>query len=144
MAVDPRHRIAGPERGEAEEGAEDVADTDDEEGEKPSKISGFVLEFDAARKIAQGLGIHLDKSPSVVEVKGDKARLLPVAERTKYLFGKEVIRRTDHEEKAQEEGHPAHPLRGAQGGRRRREHREAANSRPRRPARPSSTGSTRP
>ena len=43
---------------------------------KPAKISGFVLEFDAARKIAQGLGIHLEKSPSIVEVKGDKARLL--------------------------------------------------------------------
>ena len=49
-----------------------------------------MLEFDAARKIAQGLGIHLEKSPSIVEVKGDKARLLPVAERTKYLFGKEA------------------------------------------------------
>ncbi len=69
---------------------EDEADTDDEEAEKPSKVSGFVLEFDAARKIAQGLGIHLEKSPSIVEVKGDKARLLPVAERTKYLFGKEA------------------------------------------------------
>ena len=57
------------------------------------KVSGFVLEFDAARKIAQGLGIHLEKSPSIVEVKGDKARLLPVAERTKYLFGKEAATR---------------------------------------------------
>ena len=56
---------------------------------KTAKVSGFVLEFDAARKIAQGLGIHLEKIPSVVEVKGDKARLLPVAERTKYLFGKD-------------------------------------------------------
>ena len=64
--------------------------TEDEEEVKPSKVSGFVLEFDAARKIAQGLGIHLEKSPSIVEVKGDKARLLPVAERTKYLFGKEA------------------------------------------------------
>ena len=75
----------------AEEGTDDDTDTEGEEGEKPSKISGFVLEFDAARKIAQGLGIHLDKSPSIVEVKGDKARLLPVAERTKYLFGKEAV-----------------------------------------------------
>ncbi|MFI5460625.1 MAG: DUF1156 domain-containing protein [Isosphaerales bacterium] len=71
----------------AEECEEDTADAGDEEGEKPTKVSGFVLEFDAARKIAQGLGIHLEKSPSIVEVKGDKARLLPVAERTKYLFG---------------------------------------------------------
>jgi adenine-specific DNA methylase len=74
----------------AQEGTEDDTDAEDEEREKPSKVSGFVLEFDAARKIAQGLGIHLDKSPSIVEVKGDKARLLPVAERTKYLFGKEA------------------------------------------------------
>ena len=50
--------------------------------------SGFVLEYDAARKIAQGLGIHLEKSESIVEVKGDKARLLQVGERTGYLFGK--------------------------------------------------------
>ena len=54
--------------------------------------SGYVLEFDAARKIAQGLGIHLEKSESIVEVKGDKARLLPVAERTQYLFGKDAVR----------------------------------------------------
>lgn len=50
---------------------------------------GYTIEFDAARKIAQGLGIHLEKALSVVEVKGDKARLLPVAERTRYLFGKD-------------------------------------------------------
>jgi putative DNA methylase len=77
--------------GSAEEDAEEEAGEDNEEAEKPSKVSGFVLEFDAARKIAQGLGIHLEKSPSIVEVKGDKARLLPVAERTKYLFGKQAV-----------------------------------------------------
>ena len=86
---------AAPDRngnGSAEEGTEEEADdAGDDEGEKQAKTSGFVLEFDAARKIAQGLGIHLDKSPSIVEVKGDKARLLPVAERTKYLFGKEAV-----------------------------------------------------
>jgi len=53
------------------------------------KSTGYVLEFDAARKIAQGLGIHLEKSDSFVEVKGDKARLLPVAERAGRLFGKD-------------------------------------------------------
>jgi len=70
--------------------AEDEGEDEDTEGEaKPASVSGFVLEFDAARKIAQGLGIHLEKTPSVVEVKGDKARLVPVAERTRYLFGKD-------------------------------------------------------
>jgi hypothetical protein len=62
-------------------------DEDDETG-KGKTTSGYVLEFDAARKIAQGLGIHLERSESIVEVKGDKARLLPVSERTKHLFGK--------------------------------------------------------
>lgn len=61
----------------------------DEADSKASKMSGFVLEYDAARKIAQGLGADLENLTHLVEVKGDKARLLPVSERTKYLFGKE-------------------------------------------------------
>ncbi len=65
-------------------------DEDDEETpSKSSKTNGYVLEFDAARKIAQGLGAHLENLNRLVEVKGDKARLLPVSERTHYLFGKE-------------------------------------------------------
>lgn len=76
---------------EAVEASDDAADVDSETDDataKGSKGSGYVLEFDAARKIAQGLGVHLEKSESVVEVKGDKARLLSVAERTRHLFGK--------------------------------------------------------
>src|SRR5512142_1296454 len=61
------------------------------EWEKPFDIphSAFTLEYDAARKIAQGLGAHLERLPHLVEVKGEKARLLPVAERAKHLFGKD-------------------------------------------------------
>jgi putative DNA methylase len=72
------------------ENAED-ADTDDESegGTKKPKASGFVLEYDAARKIAQGLGAHLEDLSSLVEVSGDQARLLPVGERARHLFGKE-------------------------------------------------------
>ena len=68
----------------------DAAEDADEEEEsaKPKVTTGYALEYDAARKIAQGLGIHLERSQSIVEVKGDKARLLPVSERTRYLFGK--------------------------------------------------------
>ena len=62
---------------------------DDETSSKTSKTGGFVLEFDAARKIAQGLGVHLEQLTRLVEVKGSTARLLPVSERTSYLFGKE-------------------------------------------------------
>jgi putative DNA methylase len=53
-----------------------------------SKVSGFVLEYDAARKIAQGLGAHLEQLSSLIELKGATARLLPVAERTRSLFQK--------------------------------------------------------
>jgi len=55
----------------------------------PVKKGGFVLEFDAARKIAQGLGAHLEDLASLVAVEGETARLLPVAERARALFGKD-------------------------------------------------------
>jgi putative DNA methylase len=51
--------------------------------------TGYILEYDAARKIAQGLGAHLEQLGNLVEIKGDKAILLPVSERNRYLFGKE-------------------------------------------------------
>jgi putative DNA methylase len=68
----------------------DEQDTDDEEPEtKKPKAGGFRLEYDAARKIAQGLGAVLENLPHLVELKGEEARLLPVAERTRHLFGKD-------------------------------------------------------
>jgi putative DNA methylase len=72
--------------------AEDTAETDAEEGNgaKSAKTAGFTLEYDAARKIAQGLGVHLEKAISIVEVKGESARLLSVAERTRHLLGKDA------------------------------------------------------
>ncbi len=60
-----------------------------DESEKKVQKPGFSLEFDAANKIAKGLGIYLEKLNSVVEIMGDEARLLSVAERTQSLFGKE-------------------------------------------------------
>lgn len=68
---------------------EETDDDDDDEAPETGKPkAGFHLEFDAARKIAQGLGAKLDELAHVVEVKGDRARLLAVVERTKYLFGR--------------------------------------------------------
>ena len=66
-----------------------VDDEDDEEKSSKAKLTGYTLEYDAARKIAQGLGAHLEGLRTLIEVKGAKARLLPVSERTKALFGKE-------------------------------------------------------
>lgn len=76
------------------------ADEEDEtaEGEDDDQTGGssrggsagvYSLEYDAARKIAQGLGAHLDKLAGMVEVKGESARLLSVSERTRALFGKD-------------------------------------------------------
>jgi len=79
----------GTKNAESEDTEDDVGE-EDESTKIIVKALGFALEFDAARKIAQGLGIHLEKSESIVEVKGDKARLLSVGERTPYLFGKEA------------------------------------------------------
>lgn len=73
------------------EASTDDEDAEDEDASKTSKgatLAGFALEYDAARKIAQGLGAHLEDLTSLVEVKGETARLLPVAERTRALFGK--------------------------------------------------------
>lgn len=85
--------LIAPSGAEATAGNEADRDGYDESSEEDgkttkAKASGYVLEFDAARKIAVGLGANLDKLSHVVEVDKDKARLLPVVERTKYLFGK--------------------------------------------------------
>lgn len=77
----------GDTNGTEGEAGEDDAGDDEEGSGKKGGGGGFVLEYDAARKIAQGLGAHLEDLSSLVEVGGETARLLPVAERTKALFG---------------------------------------------------------
>ena len=76
------------QRHRGQSGEEDRRD-DEEGGGKKGGGGGFVLEFDAARKIAQGLGAHLEDLASLVDVAGETARLLPVAERASHLFGKD-------------------------------------------------------
>ena len=73
-----------------DDGGEEVAPDGNEggTGKAGANKTGYTLEYDAARKIAQGLGANLEQLADVVEVKGDKARLLAVAERTRILFGK--------------------------------------------------------
>lgn len=74
----------------APEESDDAEETnEDDESPKAKPGGGFSLEYDAARKIAQGLGAHLEDLRALVEIKGDQARLLPVSERTAHLFGKE-------------------------------------------------------
>ncbi len=85
--------LAAPTTG-ATAGSSDAEDDEPAEVEEEptpgstGKTAGYAMEYDAARKIAQGLGAHLEKLANVIEVKGDKARLLPVGERAQSLFGK--------------------------------------------------------
>lgn len=65
-------------------------DRSDGEPESAGAAHSYSMEFDAARKIAQGLGIHLEKATTVVQVVGGEARLLSVAERARYLFGRDA------------------------------------------------------
>ncbi len=69
--------------------ASEVDEEEEEAGTKKAKLSGYMLEYDAARKIAQGLGAHLERLTSLVEVSGETARLLPASERARHLFGKD-------------------------------------------------------
>lgn len=78
--------LAAPISSATSERAE-AHNTVDDEATGANSPPGFSLEYDAARKIAQGLGAHLEALDHVVEVKGQIARLLSVAERTTYLFG---------------------------------------------------------
>jgi putative DNA methylase len=80
--------------GSSTEDSDEESENTDEETPacKGGKLTGgYVLEYDAARKIAQGLGAHLEQLANLIEVSGDKARLLPVSERTDYLFGKQEV-----------------------------------------------------
>ena len=76
----------GNELPEEEDSGGEALD-DEDAPDRSSKGGGFVLEFDAARKIGQGLGADLDTLKSVVEVKGKTSRLLRVSEREPLLFG---------------------------------------------------------
>lgn len=70
------------------EDAEDAEELEDNDAPRPSAPSAvtYTLDYDTARKIGQGIGEVLEKLP-IVELKGDKARLLGVAERRKALLG---------------------------------------------------------
>lgn len=65
-----------------------ASNVEGEENVEKNKPTGFTLEFDAARKIAQGLGADLDELESIITIEKDEATLLPVAQRTEFLFGK--------------------------------------------------------
>jgi hypothetical protein len=82
--------LAGPQPtpDESSAAADAVEEGDDDEEAATAGANGFSLEYDAARKIAQGLGVHMEQLEHVVEINSTTARLLSVSERTGHLFGK--------------------------------------------------------
>ncbi|MBI4814844.1 MAG: DUF1156 domain-containing protein [Deltaproteobacteria bacterium] len=69
--------------------AGEVGDEEEDPGEVEAEAtvsSDFELEFDPARKIAQGLGARLEELTDVVEINGQTARLRNVAERKSLLM----------------------------------------------------------
>jgi putative DNA methylase len=74
----------------AEEPEEALLEDDEEETAGRKAPKGYALPYDDARLIIQGLGAHeyqLRRPGGVLEVKGNTARLLPVAERRRFLIG---------------------------------------------------------
>ncbi len=81
--------------GSPDQAADEVQDAEDEDPQdRPIAVGAYTIEFDAARKIAQGLGANLETLKSVVEVKGKTARLLLVSEREPFLFATKVSPQT--------------------------------------------------
>jgi hypothetical protein len=78
---------------QANEGAEESGEEseEDEEEEAPRrKRPGFSLIFDVVRRFAQPLGIHLPEwEGRIIETTKGVVRLLPIAERSRQLFGEE-------------------------------------------------------
>lgn len=65
----------------------DTENDDEEDQVSGRQLGGFTLEYDTARKIAQGLGATLEDLKTLVEIKGETARLISIIERTEKLFG---------------------------------------------------------
>lgn len=119
--------LAGSGASGTSEASEEEAPSDEDASD--GALPGFSLEYDAARKIAQGLGARLEALDHVVEVKGETARLLAVSERAKHLFGAsdgaQALRRStkkkqmplfadlDHAAEAQGWGNAGAPIAGA-------------------------------
>jgi SAM-dependent methyltransferase len=84
-----RARANGPTPEEAEE-AEMLEDEEEEPTTGRKRPAGYALPYDDARLILQALGAHEDRlrrPGGILEVQGNSARLVPVAERRRFLLG---------------------------------------------------------
>ncbi|MEX2234019.1 MAG: hypothetical protein WD824_17775 [Cyclobacteriaceae bacterium] len=89
------------DNGDEEKEDDEVEEEESSGGEKLT--GGYMLEYDTARKIAQGLGANLEELKTLIELKGNKARLLPVVERAAKLFGAEGLQHPTIRKKKKEQ-----------------------------------------
>ena len=84
LRTEAGEKVSAPEDTEADEVEAGVS-------KKKKAPDGYPLEYDAARKIAQGLGCHLENLSYLVDVGGETATLLAVGARAGHLFGREDL-----------------------------------------------------
>ncbi|MBF0121420.1 MAG: DUF1156 domain-containing protein [Desulfobacterales bacterium] len=66
---------------------EEAAEDDDDNEEKSSKTKGgFMLDSDTANRISMSLGAEIHDLKEIIEIKGEKSRLISVRERMDKLF----------------------------------------------------------
>lgn len=94
---------ASADAADSESTEDEESDDESEGGKKKPKTRGYVLEYDAARKIAQGLGAHLEDLGHLVEIKGETATLLSAGARARHLFGKDNVAPTPKRKKKAEQ-----------------------------------------
>ena len=64
-----------------------VNETDEDDEAPQTRILGFSLPFDVARRFAQPLGIHMEEwEPRIIQIEKGVVKLKPVTERAKDLF----------------------------------------------------------
>lgn len=85
----------------AEDSDEEV-DVNEDENEGNNSSMGYTIESDTARLLAQGLGSNLSELSSIISLKGDKATLISVIDRTNYLFGSAGIQQQTVKRKKKE------------------------------------------
>jgi putative DNA methylase len=84
--------LRGRINGAVGEANEEMVEEDEGEETGKKKFSGYALPYDDARLIIQVFGAHEDRlrrPGGILEVKGNTARLVAVAERRRFLFGQD-------------------------------------------------------
>jgi putative DNA methylase len=79
--------------GEEDDGQDRENEQEEQGGPTTSSRQGFALEYDAARKLAQGLGVdlyELSRPGGILKVSGNISTLFRVSEREQFLFGQQL------------------------------------------------------